>query len=231
MINNDPFDDPDLRKQILQEEGIDGNLPDLGGDDYEVVSDLQSMISSAPKIPGRAKNTILDANSISKNQRTEMSERMNYALTEVLSKYNKTYGTDLSINISNLSETLIDVSDPKKREVLELYVSETMKSIKPILLLQILGKLTVAIEYVLDPQRMFDPNSFSAADMFLVIDKLMSYCAQLDELVKEASIKDSDKILKRIAEEQGDSDISSETSKQAVENFMSLFRKDSGIDE
>ena len=42
-------------------------------------------------------------------------------------------------------------------------------------------------------------------------------------------LKDSDKILKKLAEERNDEALNSEDSKKVVEEFMNLFKKDSGI--
>lgn len=73
-------------------------------------------------------------------------------------------------------------------------------------------------------------QDFSSADLFLVIEKLMQYIEQLNSLMETTTIKDSDQILKKLAEQKNNSTIDSPESKQAVDDFMALFRRDSGID-
>lgn len=226
-----PFSDPDFKRQLLGEndiEEINTVTPDIIPSDDEL--DLKNIISGAPSIPKTAKNLILDASSLAKNQKEQKAVEMNTALNNVFSNYNKEYGTDLQIDFTNLSRTLVNVSDPETRKTLELYVSEVFRSIRPILLLHLINKLTLAIDYATQPERMFDANSFTPADTFLIVEKLMLYIDQLNALYQTTAIKDSDQILKKIAENKNNSAMESEESKKAVEDFMALFKKDSGID-
>lgn len=235
MLNSNPFNDPEIRKQILESEGI----VDVSEDDFEIMdptnddvsSEIKSMLTNAPKIPKSASNIIMDANAIAKNQKEAKAKEMNLALNNVFSEYNKKYGTDLNINFENMSQTLMDVADPEKRKVLELYVSEVFQSLKPIMLLHLLNRLTLALDYVLSPERLLDTNTLSTPDLFCVIDKLQGYILNLTDILdSSAVVKDSDKILKKLAEDKNDESINSESSKDAVENFMALFRKEKGLD-
>jgi hypothetical protein len=85
---------------------------------------------------------------------------------------------------------------------------------------------------VLDPKRMFDGSSgLSIPDLFLVVEKLIGYSTSINDLIKETSTPDSDAILQKLADEKNDSSINSPESKEAVENFMKLFKKDAGIED
>lgn len=232
-----PFSDPEFKKSILGKEGkkvkTSSNL-----DTYEIIQpdsdtseNLKKMITSAPVLPKQAKNIILDASALSLTEKEAKATEMNLALNDVFTQYNKTYGTDLHIDFSNLSNTLINVADPKTRQTLELYVSEVFKSIRPVLLLHLISRLGLIIEHVLDPKRMLDSNQLSIPDMFLITEKLMQYIDQLNELYKTTTIENSDQILKKLAEEKNDDAMNSPESKKAVEEFMSLFMRDSGIKE
>ena len=230
-----PFNDPEFKKAILGKEGRCGNV---SSDDYEILqpaedvsNDLKSIITGAPKLPKTAKNLIMDASALAKTEKDAKAAEMNLALNDVFTQYNKTYGTDLQIDFSNLSNTLVNVADPKTRYTLELYVSEVFKSIRPILLLHLISKLSIALDYVLDPKRMFDSSQLSIPDLFLVIEKLQLYIENLNDLMKTSTIDKSDQILKKLAEEKNDEALNSPESKKAVEEFMSLFMKDSGIKE
>ena len=226
MIDSiNPFNDPEFKQQILKQEGLEIVKPDAEAEEIG----FKNIISSAPSIPGSAKNIILDASAIAKNEKETMELQMNSALNNIFSNYNKTYGTNLQINFSNLSQTLIDVADPDKRKTLELYVSEVFKSIKPVLLLQLISKLSIALDYVLQPERMFDQNQLSIPDLFLVIEKLQSYITNLNDIIETSTIKDSDQILKKLSEEKGDAQLNSKESKAAVNNFLDLLKRDSGL--
>jgi hypothetical protein len=226
-----PFDNEDIKQQILKKEGR------LEIDEAEVIEDestpesLKQMITAAPTLPKSAKNIIMDANSMALAEKEQKSEEITQAIEQVFTKYNEEYGLDLSMDIRNLSQAVIDVGDPKKRQILELYLSETFKSIKPILLLNLIQKLMLIIDYTMRPEYLLDPNQFTSADVLLIVDKLISYINDLNSLMNDVTIKDSDKLLKKISEEQGDTDMESEESKNMVRNFMDMFKKDSGIKE
>lgn len=232
-----PFSDPEFKKSILSKEGKKAKTTsDL--DTYEIIQpdldtseNLKRIITSAPVLPKQAKNIILDASALALNEKETKAAEMNLALNDVFTQYNKTYGTDLQIDFSNLSNTLVNVADPKTRQTLELYVSEVFKSIRPVLLLHLISKLSIALDYVLDPKRMFDTNQLSIPDLFLIIEKLQLYIENLNGLMKTTTIENSDQILKKLSEEQNDEAMNSPESKKAVEEFMSLFMRDSGIKE
>lgn len=225
-----PFNDPEFKKQILGKEGKTGSE----SDDYEIIEDpdiskeLDTIISKAPKIPKTAKNMVLDASAIASNQKEQKALEITSALNNVFTKYNKEYGTDLQIDFSNFSNTLVNVADPKKREVLELYVSEVFKSVRPILLLHLINRLALALDYVLDPKRMFS-GELSLPDLFLVIEKLQAYIDNLNQMMSDVTIPGSDQILKKLAEDNNNESINSPESKKAVEDFLKLFQKDRGL--
>jgi len=222
-----PFDDPEFKRSILESSGVEeATVIDSESDDD---LNLKGIISSAPSIPKAAKNLILDASSLAKNQKEQKAIEMNNALNDVFSNYNKEYGTNLQIDFTNLSKTLVNVSDPETRKTLELYVSEVFRTIRPIILLHLINKLVQAIDYATQPERMFDANSFTPADTFLIVEKLMLYIDQLNTLYESTAIKDSDQILKKISESKKDSTMESEESKKTVEEFLALFKRDSGI--
>lgn len=222
-----PFDDPEFKRSILESSGVEeATVIDSDSDDD---LNLKGIISSAPSIPKAAKNLILDASSLAKNQKEQKAIEMNNALNDVFSNYNKEYGTSLQIDFTNLSKTLVNVSDPETRKTLELYVSEVFRTIRPIILLHLINKLVQAIDYATQPERMFDANSFTPADTFLIVEKLMLYIDQLNTLYESTAIKDSDQILKKISESKKDSTMNSEESKKTVDEFLALFKKDSGI--
>ena len=243
MINDsvNPFDDPIFKKAVLSKEM--GNDRDyelmMNEDNIDKVSDvdiipasdnltsISNLLNSVPKIPKAAKNVIVDASAVAKNQKEEKEQEMMTALSNVFTKYNKEYGTSLQIDFNNLSKTLINVADPEKRHTLELYVSEVFKSIKPVLLLHLISRLSLAMDYVLKPGRMFDQSQLSIPDLFLVIEKLQEYIMNLNEIIKTSTIDDSDQILKKLAENKENSVMDNPESKQTIQDFMSLFKAES----
>lgn len=243
MINDsaNPFDDPIFKKAVLSKElGEDKDFElMINEDSIQNVEDVElippnnsddnitDLLNSVPKIPKAAKNIIVDASAVAKNQKEEKEQEMITALSDVFTKYNKEYGTTLQIDFNNLSKTLINVADPEKRHTLELYVSEVFKSIKPVLLLHLISRLSLAMDYVLKPERMFDQSQLSIPDMFLVIEKLQEYIMNLNEIIKTSTIDDSDQILKKLAENKENSVMDNPDSKQAIQDFMSLFKKES----
>lgn len=239
MINEsiNPFDDPIFKKAILDKENKSKNKNSFNlitpGTSFEEVPDLttqhpdlNSIITSAPTLPEAAKNVVMDASAVCQAQKDEQARAVNMALSEVITKYNQEYGTDLQIDFSNLSKTLVDVADPKSRRVLELYASEVFKTIKPILQLHLISKLTQAMDYVLQPERMFDQSQLSVPDLFLVIEKLQEYIINLNEIISQSTVKDSDQILKKIADESQSSGVDSKETERILSNFLDSYRID-----
>lgn len=233
LESTNPFNDPEFKKQILSDSGVNNDnyifeeVENIDNDDSGSGDlDFKSIISSAPVIPKSARNLVLDASALARNQKEEKAKELTYSLSQVFTQYNETYGTDLSIDFNNLSNTLVNVSDPETRKTLELYVSEVFKSIRPVLLLHLIQKLSLAIDYCTDTSRLFDSNSFSPQDIFIIVDKLISYIDQLNEICKEVVVPDSDKILKKLSEEKNDASLESEDSKKAIDEFMKLFTQE-----
>lgn len=227
-----PFNNEEFKRQIL------GNKKDNSSDyeilepDRDVADDMKSIISQAPKMPisGAAKNIIVDASALAKNEKNKKAQDMQLALNQVFTNYNKEYGTDLQINFDSLSQTLVNVSDPKSRHTLELYLSEVFKSIRPILIVHMLSKLSLAIDYVLDPKNLFDKSQMTIQDTFLAVREIMGFIEQIEAMKDDIMIEGSDLELKKLADNK-DSSINSDDpeAKKMVDDFMKLFKKDNGI--
>lgn len=219
-----PFDNEDIKNQILQKEGR------VEIEEAEIIEDdpnsLKGLITSAPQLPKSAKNIIMDANAISLAEKNKKNDELIQSIENVFTKYNEEYGLNLSLDIRNLSQALVDVGDPKKREILELYLSETFKSIKPILLLNLIQKLMVLIDYTMRPEFLLDSNQFTSSDSILLIEKLICFVNDLSDMMDNVTIKDSDKLLKKLSEDTNNADMDSEESRNMVRNFMDLFKKD-----
>ena len=225
--SSNPFNDPEVKKQLLRNEGIEE--PEV----IEETDYIKDMLASAPQLPKSAKNIILDSSTLLKQDRDAKSKEFNLALNSIISSYNEKYGTSISLDLDSISTSLVEIADPDKRKVLELYVSEVFKSIKPLLLLHVLNRLVICLNYVTDPKRFLDigNSGLTLPDLFLVLEKLMGYINSIDEITKSISIDSSDAILQKLADEKNDSSINSPESKETVENFMKLFKKDAGIED
>ena len=154
-----PFSDPEFKKQIL---GKEGRAVDDPGD-YEILQpeedvskNLKNIIGSAPVLPKTARNIIMDASAIASNQKEQKALELTHKLNE--------YNIDLHVDFGSLSNTLVNVADPKSRHILELYVSEVFQSIRPILILNMISKLCLCIDYILDPMRLFDSSQMTLQD-------------------------------------------------------------------
>lgn len=228
-----PFSDPEFKKQLLEKEGKAAD----SGDDYEILQpeediskEFKNIISGQPRIPKQVSNIILDASAISANQKEQKALELTNKLNQVFTKYNKEYGLDLHVDFSSLSNTLVNVADPKSRHILELYVSEIFKSIRPILILNMISKLCLILDYAMDVTRVFDSNQMSIQDLFIVCEKIIFYINELDSMRESISIEGSDLELKKIAEEVGGQELSSPEAQKTVQEFLKLFQKEQGIE-
>lgn len=230
-----PFSDPEFKKQLLEKEGkaaVQGS-----SEDYEVLQPeediskgFKGIISSAPKIPKQVSNIIMDASAIASNQKEQKALELTNKLNQVFTRYNKEYGIDLHVDFSSLSNTLVNVADPKSRHILELYVSEVFQSIRPILILNMISKLCLCLDYILDPSRLFDSSQMTLQDSFIAVEKILFYIEQLDSMKDSIVVKGSDLELKKIAEETGNNELSSPEAQKTVQEFLRLFQKEQGIE-
>lgn len=228
-----PFSDPEFKKQLLEKEGKAAN-----SDDYEILQpeedlsgEFKNIISSAPKIPHSKdiKNIIMDASAISANQKEQKALELTQKLNQVFTGYNKEYGLDLHVDFSSLSNTLVNVADPKSRHILELYVSEIFKSIRPILILNMISKLCLCIDYILDPKKLFG-GEFTLQDSFIAVEKIMDFISRLEEMKSDIQVSGSDLELKKIAEETGNQELASPEAQKTVQEFLKLFQREQGIE-
>ena len=234
MIESNPFNSPEFRKQLLEKEGINitnnndtSEVELVDSEEEDGGFDIKSMIKSAPQMPKSAKNLITDASILAKNQKEAKALELKNSLNTVFTQYNEKYGTDLNIDFDNLSNTLVNVSSPEKRRILELYVSEVFRSIRPVLLLHVLQRLTIALDYALDPTRLLDTNQFSAADSVILVEKLIQFIGEIEDMIKEIEIPDSDKILRKLADEKNDVSFNDPENKQVINDFLNMLKNDS----
>lgn len=233
MQSINPFNDPEFKKKILGKEGKTGD----DFEDYEILQDedvsnnLKNIISSKPTLPKSAKNIILDASAIAANEKESKALELTQKLNEVFTEYNKIYKTDLHVDFSSLSNTLVNVADPKSRRILELFVSEVFQSIRPILILNMIQKLCLAIDYILDPKRLFDSSQMTTQDIFIAVSKILEYIGVLEDMKNDIVIKGSDLELKKLAEESENEEINNPESKRIIDDFMKLFQRENGIDK
>ena len=84
-----------------------------------------------------------------------------------MTKYNKEYGLDLHVDFGSLSRTLVACADTKQQLILQNYVSKIFRGIRPLLLLNMISKLTLALDVLLSPDKLLNPNELSLTDLFL----------------------------------------------------------------
>ena len=90
-----------------------------------------------------------------------------------------------------------------------------------------ISKLTLALDVLLSPDKLLNPNELSLTDLFLATDQILNYIEKLENMKNEILIDQEDLNLKQIAEE---SNLEySDSDEQLVNDFIALFKKDNGI--
>ena len=154
---------------------------------------------------------------------------MELALNNILTSYNKTYGLDVNLDLHSLSNTLaIVATDPKATRALELYTSRIYRNVKAVLSLHLIQRLSLVIDYVTKPENMLSKDELSLPDMFLVIEKLISYIDTLGSLKGELQISGDELELQKLAEENSDVDFVFHTEAKSSENAL-LFNRIKGL--
>lgn len=230
MLSVNPFSDPSIKKQILEDSGVSVD-PNIEIEEPVDFSDFQNIIDTTPVIPGKAdkalKTIIHDASLVVKNSNEERANAMSQALSDVMSQYNEKYGLSLNYDFRNVANTIVLCSSEKNTKVLELYVSRICKTIRPILILGMISKLSLALETLLAPENLLDKSQLSLTDLFIATDSILGYISKLEEIMSSITIQNEDLELKRLAEESGME--YKEEDQELVEKFMSIFKKENGI--
>lgn len=91
-----------------------------------------------------------------------------------------------------------------------------------------ISKLTLALDVLLSPDKLLNPNELSLTDLFLATDQILNYIEKLENMKNEILIDQEDLNLKQIAEENNVE--YSDSDEEMVSNFMALFKKDNGIE-
>lgn len=232
-MNSFNFNSDEFKKQVLESEGLESDsyeLIDPGTPQDDSTKGFQDIISGAPAIPKSSKgikNIIRDASILEKSGNLAKAEDLNTSLCEIITKYNKEYGTNLEIDFSDISRTLVNVSDPRKTRVLELYLSNVFQSIRPVIYLHMLSKLAFLVDYILDPARLTD-GTFTLSDVWVATEKLLNMIQQIEAFRDEIFIKGADLELKKIGEQEQEELKSGMTGEdqEAIDEFMRLFKKD-----
>lgn len=229
MLEVNPFGDPEVKKTILEESGYTPKENDTYNEEKEDLSEFQNIISSAPVIPksGAVQRVIKDASAVLKDTQEAKANQLNLALSDVMTKYNQEFGLDLHIDFSSLSRTLINCADSKSQEVLQLYVSKLFRGLRPLIILNCISKLSLALDNILDPNKLLNEQELSLTDRFIAVDQIMSYIQKLEEMKDEILIPNEDLNLKRIAQENNIE--YSEEDEKIVSDFLKLFKKDNGL--
>jgi hypothetical protein len=103
-------------------------------------------------------------------------------------------------------------------------MSRCVRSIRPILILNLITKLSMALDVILSPDKLLNPNELSLPDLFLAADQILNYIGKLEDLKGELLVDNEGLELKKIAEE---SNIEyQEQDEELVKNFMELFKKE-----
>jgi hypothetical protein len=92
-----------------------------------------------------------------------------------------------------------------------------------------LSKLSLAIDYVLDPKNLFDKSQMTIQDTFLAVREIMNFITQIEEMKDDIMIDGSELELKKLAEKTGNEEFDDPETKKTIEKFMDLLKKDNGI--
>ena len=82
----------------------------------------------------------------------------------------------------------------------------------------------MALEVLLSPEKLLNPNELSLPDLFLATSQILDYIGRLEELKDSIVVENSDLELKKIAEENNLE--YEEQDEEMVRNFMELFKKE-----
>lgn len=229
MINVNPFDSPEVREQILKSSGYTAPKEEEVECEDVDLSDFKNIISNTPSIPksGAVKTIIKDSGALLKESQEAKAEGLNMALSDVMTKYNEEFGLDLHIDFGSLSRTLVACADTKQVTILQNYVSKIFRGIRPLILLQMISKLTLALDVILAPENLLNKNELSLTDIFVACDTILGYIQKIEDMKDSILIDQEDLNLKRIAQEN---DMTySDSDEQLVSDFIALFKKDNGI--
>lgn len=240
LKTTNPFDSVDIKRRILEKEGLVENSPQVIIDD-PVVPVIEAeefdaepgtiinpesatglVTSSYRSISKDAQVIIHDATAITTRDKIEKSKEVSAALNRVFTEYNQKYGLSLKFDFNSLSQSLLYITDKKNFRTLELFVSETFGRFRALIMVKVLQSIAIIADDILDPKKLLS-NEVEYTDKFLVVEKLLTYVDMIEKLYDQVKIVGADtELAKLTTQDEGSDNLGVGMSDAEMKQFLDL---------
>lgn len=238
-----PFDNEDIKRRILEKEGLSTPTDISHSDDIqfekedgtiitpELVPNTMSNLvkNNYNSISKDAEIIIHDAASLPVKDKMARSKEISSALNRVFTEYNEKYGLSLRMDFQNISQSLLYITDQKSFRTLELFLSETFGRFRALIMVKVLQSIVILAEDILDPKRLLS-NEVALEDKFIIVEKLLTYVDMIENLYSKVKILGADTELAKLAKDGGNNIASGDgISDEEMRAFLDMVLKKNDI--
>jgi hypothetical protein len=130
---------------------------------------------------------------------TVMASEIQDVFGKLIEEMNGKYGFKISIDMESFSKSLEFIIEPKKKKVLELFISEAYSRARAILYMLYLNAICSLSAQLLAPE-MINSQSMAYEDKFLILNQLFELMRNMNEIYTQVNIPDAELKLERLSE-------------------------------
>lgn len=129
--------------------------------------------------------------------------QMSEVFTKLFDGLNEKYGLSVHYDCESFADSLKSIVDPINMKAMSLYLSEGYQRFRLILYQQFMTTIAMISKQIFDPSYILS-ESLTFADKMIVIEKLMMFMQQMNEIYKEVKVDQATELLEKLGEKNTD---------------------------
>jgi hypothetical protein len=210
-------------QQVKLERAIDAEYEELSSERPFVDNVESSVGTDELEVPGISyseyEGAVDRAALAPDNSKLEVKKSFN----QLYKALNEKYGLNLSTDSSSFSDMLSSIVDPKMKQALQLYISESYDRFRVMIYNNYLNAIAALSQQILDPSYILS-ESISYSDKLKLMKDLFMMLQQIETIYQAVSIKDADTKLAHLSDT--DMNNSNINDKETRELLKQLLNKD-----
>ena len=183
--------DSDFYKELIQRDEHKDDIPIIEAEEIPGIGPIVNGLDILKSMKDISNVKDSDAN----NELKKMSDVFN-SLFEGL---NQKYGLNIHYDCESFADSLKSIIDPTNMKAMSLYLSEGYERFRLILYQQYLVTIAMISKQIFDPSYILS-ESLTFADKMIVIEKLMMFMKQMNEIYAEVKVEHTERILENMSD-------------------------------
>jgi len=150
---------------------------------------------------------------------TIMASEISDVFGKMIEELNTTYGFKITVDLDSFSKSLESIIEPKKKKVLELFISEAYSRARAILYMMYLNAICSLSAQLLAPD-VIQSQSMEYSDKFLILNQLFVLMENMNTIYTQVNIPDAELKLERLAEKADSNSRNNTPSDPTTRSFL-----------